>query len=52
MCCACRFIVPEDKVPEFEDAWHEREAGMQQSPGFLDFTLEHRDGSDFVATSK
>lgn len=47
-----RFIVPEDKVPEFEDAWHQREEVMQQSAGFLGFSLERKDDSDFVATSK
>lgn len=47
-----RFIVPEDKVPEFEDAWHQREDVMQQSAGFLGFSLERKDDSDFVATSK
>jgi heme-degrading monooxygenase HmoA len=44
--------VPEDKVPEFEDAWHQREEVMQQSAGFLGFSLERKDDSDFVATSK
>jgi len=51
--CACgRFIVPDDKIPEFEDAWHEREATMQQLPGFKGFTLERQDDSSFVATSR
>lgn len=47
-----KFIVPEDKVPEFEDAWHQREEVMQQSAGFLGFSLERKDDSDFVATSR
>lgn len=47
-----RFIVPEDKIDEFEAAWQEREAVMQQLPGFLGFSLQRQDGSDFTATSK
>lgn len=39
-------------MPEFEDAWHQREEVMQQSAGFLGFSLERKDESDFVATSK
>ena len=55
--CVCvyvhnRFIVPEDKIDEFEAAWQEREAVMQQLPGFLGFSLHRQDGSNFTATSK
>lgn len=53
--CVDRFIVPEDKLEEFEAAWHEREDFMQQMPGFLGFSMEQKDGSygtDFVTTSK
>ncbi|KAL3157072.1 hypothetical protein ABBQ38_001319 [Trebouxia sp. C0009 RCD-2024] len=47
-----KFIVPEDKLEEFEATWHEREEFMQQMPGFLGFSMERQDGSDFVTTSK
>ncbi|KAL3132730.1 hypothetical protein ABBQ32_009234 [Trebouxia sp. C0010 RCD-2024] len=47
-----KFIVPEDKLEEFEATWHEREDIMQQMPGFLGFSMERQDGSDFVTTSK
>lgn len=47
-----RFIVPEDKLEEFEDAWHEREDCMQQMPGFLGFSMERKESSEFVTTSK
>lgn len=44
--------MPEDKLEEFEATWHEREEFMQQMPGFLGFSMERQDGSDFVTTSK
>lgn len=47
-----RFIVPEDKLEEFEGAWHEREDCMQQMPGFLGFSMERHENSEFVTTSK
>lgn len=47
-----RFIVPEDKMEEFEEVWHEREGFMQQMPGFLGFTLQQQEGSQLVATSR
>ena len=47
-----RFIVPEDKMEEFEAAWHKREDFMQQMPGFLGFSMEQKDGSEFVTTSR
>ena len=50
--CVDRFIVPEDKLEEFEACWHEREEFMQQMPGFLGFSMEQQDGSNFVTTSK
>ena len=51
-CVVGRFIVPEDKLEEFEATWHEREEFMQQMPGFLGFNMERKDGSDVVTTSK
>ena len=47
-----RFIVPEDKIQEFEETWQERESVMQQMPGFKGFTLEQTESSDFVTTSR
>ena len=44
--------MPEEKMEEFEAAWHEREDFMQQMPGFLGFSMEQKDGSEFVTTSK
>ena len=48
----CRFIVPQDKTEEFEATWREREANMQQLPGFLGFSLDKQQGSDYVVISK
>ena len=50
--CAHRFIVPEDKIQEFEETWQERESVMQQMSGFKGFSLEQTEGSDFVTTSR
>jgi len=47
-----RFIVPEDKTEEFEATWREREANMQQLPGFLGFSLDKQQGSEYTVTSK
>lgn len=52
MLCVDRFIVPEDKLEEFEATWHEREDFMQQMPGFLGFSIERKTDSEFVVTSK
>ena len=47
-----RFIVPEDKIREFEETWQERESVMQQMSGFQGFSLEQTEGSNFVTTSR
>lgn len=44
--------MPEDKLEEFEAVWHDRESVMQQMPGFLGFSIEQKEGTNFVTTSK